>query len=79
MNDDQLYSAWRAARAEAPAPPGFSERVMTSVREYRDTGILLTIFAALSASRAGRAGLLALGGACFVYRAACSLRIFLEG
>jgi len=66
MSDDKLYEQWKRRRAEADAPAGFADRVMTAIERQR-TWLASAMLAALS-SRLSRIGICSLAAAACVAR-----------
>ena len=78
MQPDDVYERWRKARSRAEVPADFADGVMQAVHahEARWRSWLVRQFFALTASRAGRAGLLTVAVLVFALRLSAVLSVF---
>jgi hypothetical protein len=77
MEHDERYQAWIRRRAEAAAPPGFSDRVMAAIAERsRQRTVFRARLLALLLSRPGRIALCVLAGLACAFRALQVFAVF---
>lgn len=80
MPPDDLYQRWKARRTRGEVPAGFADGVMNAVvghESRRQRTWLARLLLALTASRAGRVGLMAVAALVFALRLAAIVAVFL--
>jgi hypothetical protein len=79
MNQDELYEAWKQARARADVPVDFADRVLDAVRarQAARSRRSLLVARALVFSRAGKVALCSLACAAYLVRALQVVGLFL--
>jgi len=79
MNQDELYEAWKQARARAEVPADFADRVLDAIRARQATPArrFLLVARALVFSRTGKVALCSLACVAYLVRALQVVGLFL--